>query len=95
MFMNGSFKKPVYLVDSSGILIATSAMDHPFVQAGLEIGRTTYGSPTSSDQAIIPCTSVKLGPGDSRRSHTADEFIFIKEIEEGIEIYIKILEKVL
>ncbi|MFN1218719.1 M20 family metallo-hydrolase [Chryseobacterium kwangjuense] len=70
-------------------------MDHPFVKAGLEAGRTTYGSPTSSDQAIIPCTSVKIGPGDSRRSHTADEFIYIEEIKEGIEIYIKILEKVL
>ncbi|WP_292011187.1 M20 family metallo-hydrolase [Chryseobacterium sp.] len=70
-------------------------MDHPFVQAGIAVGRTTYGSPTSSDQAIIPCTSVKIGPGDSRRSHTADEFIFIDEIGEGIEIYIKILEKVL
>lgn len=69
--------------------------EHPFVQAGLSIGRTTYGSPTSSDQAIIPCTSVKLGPGDSRRSHTADEFIEISEIEEGIDIYIQILEKVL
>ena len=69
--------------------------EHPFVQAGLEIGRTAYGSPTSSDQAIIPCTSVKVGPGDSRRSHTADEFIFIDEIAEGIEIYIKILENVL
>lgn len=69
--------------------------DHPFVQAGLAIGRTSYGSPTSSDQAIIPCTSVKIGPGDSRRSHTADEFIEVKEIEEGIEIYIQILEKVL
>ncbi|WP_080778801.1 M20 family metallo-hydrolase [Chryseobacterium phocaeense] len=70
-------------------------MDHPFVQAGLEAGRTTYGSPTSSDQAIIPCTTVKIGPGDSRRSHTADEFIYIDEIKEGIEIYIRILEKVL
>ncbi|AZB29503.1 M20 family metallo-hydrolase [Chryseobacterium balustinum] len=70
-------------------------MDHPFVQAGLEIGRTTYCSPTSSDQAIIPCTSVKIGPGDSTRSHTADEYIYIKEIEEGIAIYIEILEKVL
>ncbi|MEY8759140.1 M20 family metallo-hydrolase [Chryseobacterium tongliaoense] len=69
--------------------------EHPFVQAGLSIGRTTYGSPTSSDQAIIPCTSVKLGPGDSRRSHTADEFIEINEIKEGIDIYIEILEKVL
>lgn len=70
-------------------------MDHPFVKAGLEIGRRTYGSPTSSDQAIIPCTSVKLGPGDSTRSHTADEFIYVKEIEEGIDVYIKILEKFL
>lgn len=69
--------------------------DHPIVKAGLEIGRTTYGSPTSSDQAIIPCTSVKIGPGDSTRSHTADEFIYINEINEGIEIYIKILEKIL
>ncbi|MEC3876896.1 M20 family metallo-hydrolase [Chryseobacterium salviniae] len=70
-------------------------LDHPFVKAGLEIGRTIYGSPTSSDQAIIPCTSVKIGPGDSRRSHTADEYIYIDEIREGIEIYIKILEKIL
>lgn len=70
-------------------------LDHPFVQAGVAIGRTTYGSPTSSDQAIIPCTSVKIGPGDSRRSHTADEFIELNEIKEGIEIYIQILERVL
>ncbi|MDH6253311.1 acetylornithine deacetylase [Chryseobacterium sp. H1D6B] len=70
-------------------------MDHPFVEAGMAIGRTTYGSPTSSDQAIIPCTSVKLGPGESRRSHTADEFIELNEIKEGIDIYIRILEKVL
>ncbi|MBK1895984.1 M20 family metallo-hydrolase [Chryseobacterium paridis] len=70
-------------------------LDHPFVQAGIAMGRTTYGSPTSSDQAIIPCTSVKMGPGDSRRSHTADEFIEINEIKEGIDIYIRILEKVL
>jgi acetylornithine deacetylase len=69
--------------------------NHPIVKAGLEIGRTTYGSPTSSDQAIIPCTSIKIGPGDSTRSHTADEFIYINEIKEGIEIYIKILEKIL
>ena len=69
--------------------------DHPVVKAGLEIGRITYGSATSSDQAIISCTSVKIGPGDSTRSHTADEFIYIDEIKEGIEIYIKILEKIL
>lgn len=70
-------------------------INHPFVQAGLSVGRTTYGSPTSSDQAIIPCQSVKLGPGDSLRSHTADEFIYISEIREAINIYINILNKIM
>lgn len=70
-------------------------VNHPLVQAGVVLGRTTYGSPTSSDQAIIPCTSVKIGPGDSLRSHTADEFIYIQELKDGIDIYINILEKVL
>jgi len=65
------------------------------VQAGLELGRKTYGSPTLSDQAIIPVPSLKIGPGDSARSHTADEFIYIDELEEGVELYIKMLEKVI
>ena len=71
------------------------ATDHPLVQAGLELGRKTYGSPTLSDQAIIPVPSLKIGPGDSARSHTADEFIYIDELEEGVELYIKMLEKVI
>ncbi|WP_204343936.1 M20 family metallo-hydrolase [Psychroserpens algicola] len=70
-------------------------IDHPLVIAGIEIGRSTYGSPTLSDQAVLSCPSLKLGPGDSTRSHSADEFIHINEIEEGIKIYIKLLEKVL
>jgi acetylornithine deacetylase len=65
------------------------------VQAGLALGRTTYGSPTTSDQALLDITSVKIGPGDSARSHMADEFIYLREIEEGIDIYIRILEKIL
>jgi acetylornithine deacetylase len=68
--------------------------DHPIVKAGIALGRTTYGSPTTSDQALIDCPSLKLGPGDSARSHTADEFIYLKEIEEGIELYIRMLEKI-
>lgn len=68
---------------------------HPLVQAGLDLGRKTYGSPTLSDQAIIPVPSLKIGPGDSARSHTADEYIYINEMEEGVELYIKILEKVI
>lgn len=66
--------------------------DHPLVEAGIRLGRRTYGSPTLSDQAVLSCPSLKMGPGDSRRSHSADEYIGIKEIEEGIAIYIKLLE---
>jgi acetylornithine deacetylase len=69
--------------------------NHPLVVAGVQIGRSTYGSPTLSDQACLVCPSLKLGPGDSIRSHSADEFIYVSEIEEGIKIYIKLLEKVL
>ena len=69
--------------------------EHVLVQAGLAIGRSTYGSPTLSDQAVLSCPSLKLGPGDSTRSHSADEFIYLQEIEEGIIIYIELLNKVL
>jgi acetylornithine deacetylase len=69
--------------------------EHPIVKAGISLGRTTYGSPTISDQAILTCPSLKLGPGESLRSHTADEFIYIHEIEEGVDLYIKILEKII
>ncbi|KUO66954.1 MAG: acetylornithine deacetylase [Lutibacter sp. BRH_c52] len=69
--------------------------NHPIVKAGIKLGRKTYGSPTLSDQAVLSCPSLKLGPGDSFRSHTADEFIYVSEIEEGIELYIKILNEIL
>ena len=62
---------------------------------GIQIGRETYGSPTLSDQSVLSCPSLKLGPGDSTRSHTADEFIFIDEIKEGIKLYIQLLTKIL
>ena len=68
---------------------------HGLVQAGIAQGRTTYGSPTLSDQAVLSCNSLKLGPGDSLRSHSADEFIQTNEIEEGIQLYITILENFL
>ncbi|VAW26744.1 Acetylornithine deacetylase, partial [hydrothermal vent metagenome] len=68
---------------------------HPIVEAGIKLGRKTYGSPTLSDQAVLSCPSLKLGPGESLRSHTANEFIYINEIEEGIELYIKILEEII
>lgn len=69
--------------------------DHPLVMAGLAMGRTCYGSPTTSDKALMPFPALKMGPGDSARSHTADEFIYISEIHEGIDLYVEILERVL
>lgn len=71
------------------------AEDHPLIKSGIVLGRRTYGSPTTSDQALLPIPSLKMGPGDSARSHTADEYIHIKEIEEGIELYIKLLEEIM
>ncbi|BAU55806.1 M20 family metallo-hydrolase [Mucilaginibacter gotjawali] len=68
---------------------------HPIVQAGIALGRTTYGSPTTSDQALLDIPSLKIGPGDSARSHMADEFVYVDEIGEGIELYIKMLEQII
>src|SRR5690606_10208631 len=67
--------------------------DHPIVQAGLKLGLQQYGSPTTSDKAILPFPALKIGPGDSARSHTADEFIYLEEIENGIRTYIQLIEE--
>src|SRR5574338_110877 len=64
------------------------ALDHPLVKAGLNLGRSYYGSPTTSDKALMPFPALKIGPGDSGRSHSADEYIYVDEIKEGIELYI-------
>ncbi len=71
------------------------SMDHPIVQAGIALGRETYGSPTTSDQALLDIPSLKIGPGDSARSHMADEFIFIDEVKEGIALYIKLISEII
>ena len=71
------------------------APDHPFVLAGIAAGRKTYGSPTLSDQSLMPWPSVKIGPGDSARSHTADEYIYLHEIEEAVDLYINLLSKMI
>ena len=85
-------KAPCELQERS-IRLNSSSIDknHPLVQSGINLGRDTYGSPTLSDQAALNCQSMKIGPGDSTRSHSADEFIYVKEIEEGIDLYIKLL----
>lgn len=69
--------------------------EHALVRCGLAAGRKTYGSPTLSDQAALDCQSVKWGPGDSTRSHSADEFIHVQEIVEGIALYIQVLTRFL
>jgi len=71
------------------------SIEHPIVQAGIALGRETYGSPTTSDQALLDIPSLKMGPGDSARSHMADEYIYVNEIEEGIDLYIKLLTEIL
>lgn len=76
-----------FTLNSSGI-----ALTHPFVNRCIESGLTPYGSPTTSDQAVIPFTSLKIGPGDSARSHTANEYIYPAEIEKGIDIFIDLLD---
>jgi acetylornithine deacetylase len=71
------------------------SIDHAIVKAGQKLKREIYGSPTLSDQTYLECESLKIGPGDSLRSHTADEFIYVKEVEEGIELYKKLLKEII
>ncbi len=71
------------------------ALDHPLVKAGLNLGRNYYGSPTTSDKALMPFPALKIGPGDSARSHTADEYIYIDELKKGVELYIQLLNQLL
>jgi acetylornithine deacetylase len=73
--------------------LKSTAIDiqHPIIQSGIQLGKTYYGSPTTSDKALMNFPTLKMGPGDSARSHTADEFIFLSEIETGIETYIQLL----
>ena len=68
---------------------------HPIVQSGIRAGRTCYGSPTTSDKALMPFPALKTGPGDSARSHTADEYICLDEVIKGIEGYIELLKPVI
>jgi len=68
------------------------ALENPFVQRAVMIGKVPYGSPTLSDQTFMPFPTLKMGPGDSARSHTANEYICLSEIREAIELYVKLLD---
>ena len=65
---------------------------HPLVQQAVALGIHTYGSKTMSDQVHMPFPTIKMGPGDTRRSHTADEYIYVDEIDAGIQIYLQLLD---
>lgn len=67
-------------------------LEHPFVRRAAMMGREPFGSPTLSDQALMPFPSVKIGPGDSSRSHAADEYIGLSEIREAIDLYVRLLD---
>lgn len=76
-----------YRLNSSHI-----ALENPFVQRAIIVGKEPYGSPTLSDQSLMPFPTVKIGPGESSRSHTADEYVCLSEIREAIELYVKLLD---
>jgi acetylornithine deacetylase len=65
--------------------------NHPLIRKGVAMGKSTYGSPTLSDQSMMPFETLKMGPGESARSHTPDEFILMSEIRAGIRDYIELL----
>lgn len=65
--------------------------NHPLIRKGMAMGKTIYGSPTLSDQSMMPFDTLKMGPGESARSHTPDEFILVSEIRAGIRDYVELL----
>lgn len=75
--------------------ITASALDqnHPMLRAAVDLGSVPYVSPTTSDMALMSYPSLKLGIGDSARSHTADEYVLLSELERGVEYYKKYIEK--
>ncbi len=86
--LKSSFKPRTTRMKSTSI-----PLDHDLVKSGIRLGKGYYGSPTTSDKALMPFPALKMGPGDSARSHTADEYIYLDEIRDGIETYIKLLDE--
>lgn len=91
-FLRKKMKKCKLQARSFRLHSSSIAADHPLVRRCLERGMKPFGSPTLSDQALMPWPSLKLGPGDSARSHAADEYIMIGEIDEAINTYVSLLE---
>ena len=90
-FLQKQMKRCELKVRSFRLHSSSIAEDHPLVKRCTDLGLKPFGSPTLSDQALMPFPSFKLGPGESARSHSADEFICIREIEQALETYLKII----
>jgi acetylornithine deacetylase len=90
-FLQKQMKRCELKVRSFRLHSSSIPADHPLVKRCTDLGLKAYGSPTLSDQALMPFLSFKLGPGESSRSHSADEFICISELEYALETYLKII----
>ena len=90
-FLQKQMKKCELKARSFRLSSSRISEDHPLVKRCLQLGMTPFGSPTLSDQALMPFPSLKLGPGQSCRSHSADEYILISEIEKAIETYVQLI----
>lgn len=88
--VSGEVKARSFRLNSSRI-----SLEHPLVRRAIDLGRTPFGSPTLSDQALMNFPSLKMGPGNSSRSHTADEYIEITEIREAIQLYYQLLDNLI
>ena len=80
---------------STRLRSSSIGLGHPLVAAGSALGLETYGSATLSDKALMSFPALKIGPGDSARSHMADEYIYTEEIRQGLDIYIQLLNSIL
>jgi acetylornithine deacetylase len=85
--MNGEIKARSFRLNPSFI-----SGEHPVVKRGTDMGLKSFGSMTLSDQALMSFPTLKIGPGDSKRSHTADEYIRVDEIRQGISNYMQLLK---
>ena len=92
-FLQKHMKKSELKARSFRLSSSHIPVGNPLVQKSIKMGMVPFGSPTLSDQALMPFPSMKLGPGESSRSHSADEFIYISEIANAIEAYCNLLNE--
>jgi acetylornithine deacetylase len=90
-FLQGKLKSTL-TARSTHLRSSSIPESHPLIQKCIAMGKQPFGSPTLSDQALMPWPSFKMGPGQSSRSHSADEYICISEIQDAIDTYLQLLD---